>query len=70
MKKKPNLRINLHFEKSVDRGKVNAYIDKLVAAGIPDSRPPYFYFLFTDSERISQLENLRKAYDLKIHGDL
>uniref|UniRef100_A0A914QL00 Uncharacterized protein n=1 Tax=Panagrolaimus davidi TaxID=227884 RepID=A0A914QL00_9BILA len=69
MKKKPNLRIYFHFEESVDPGKVNAYIDKLVAAGLPDSRPPYFNSGFIDAKRRSQLENLRKAYDLKIHGD-
>uniref|UniRef100_A0A914QW14 Uncharacterized protein n=1 Tax=Panagrolaimus davidi TaxID=227884 RepID=A0A914QW14_9BILA len=70
MKKKPNLRIHLRFENFVDPGKVNAYIDKLVAAGIPDSRPPQFDSGFIDAKRRSQLENLQKAYDLKIHGDL
>uniref|UniRef100_A0A914Q5E1 Uncharacterized protein n=1 Tax=Panagrolaimus davidi TaxID=227884 RepID=A0A914Q5E1_9BILA len=70
-KKKPNLHIYFHFEISVDPEKVNAYIDKLVAAaGIPDSRPPYFTYDFIDAIRRSQLENLHKAYDLKIHGDL
>uniref|UniRef100_A0A914PHX9 DUF38 domain-containing protein n=1 Tax=Panagrolaimus davidi TaxID=227884 RepID=A0A914PHX9_9BILA len=70
MKKKPNLHIYFYFEKSVDPGKVNAYIDKRVAAGIPDSRPPHFDYGFIDSERHSQLQNLRIAYDLKIQGDL
>uniref|UniRef100_A0A914QDF8 Uncharacterized protein n=1 Tax=Panagrolaimus davidi TaxID=227884 RepID=A0A914QDF8_9BILA len=69
MKKKPNLRIHFHFEKSVYHKKINAYIDKLVAAGIPDSRPPYFDYNIIDSERRSQLEYLHKAYDFKIHGD-
>uniref|UniRef100_A0A914PNX3 Uncharacterized protein n=1 Tax=Panagrolaimus davidi TaxID=227884 RepID=A0A914PNX3_9BILA len=70
MKKKPNLGIIFNFEKSVNPRKVNAYIDKLVAAGIPDSRPPYFGYGFLDAKRDSQLDNLRKAYDLKIRGDL
>uniref|UniRef100_A0A914PWG9 Uncharacterized protein n=1 Tax=Panagrolaimus davidi TaxID=227884 RepID=A0A914PWG9_9BILA len=69
MKKKPNLRIYFYFEKSVKPGKVNAYIDKLVDAGIPDSCPPEFDYDFIDFERRSQLKNLRKAYDLKIRGD-
>uniref|UniRef100_A0A914NZG8 Uncharacterized protein n=1 Tax=Panagrolaimus davidi TaxID=227884 RepID=A0A914NZG8_9BILA len=64
MKKKPNLRIHFYFEESVDPGNINAYIDKLVAAGIPDSRPPYFGYGFIDAERRSQLESLRYAYDL------
>uniref|UniRef100_A0A914R3K3 Uncharacterized protein n=1 Tax=Panagrolaimus davidi TaxID=227884 RepID=A0A914R3K3_9BILA len=67
MKKKPNLRIYFHFEESVAPGNVNAYIDKLVAADKLDSRPPYFYSCFIASKK---LENLRKAYDLKIRGDL
>uniref|UniRef100_A0A914PKN7 Uncharacterized protein n=1 Tax=Panagrolaimus davidi TaxID=227884 RepID=A0A914PKN7_9BILA len=70
MKKKPNLHIHLRFEKSVDPGNVNAYIDKIVAAGIPDSCPPHFDKWFIDAKRHSQLENLRKEYDLKIHGNL
>uniref|UniRef100_A0A914PL95 Uncharacterized protein n=1 Tax=Panagrolaimus davidi TaxID=227884 RepID=A0A914PL95_9BILA len=69
MKKKPNLLIHFNFEKSVDPGKINAYIDKLVAAGIPDSWPPFFDYGFIDSERRSQLKNLYKTYDLKIRGD-
>uniref|UniRef100_A0A914PMN8 Uncharacterized protein n=1 Tax=Panagrolaimus davidi TaxID=227884 RepID=A0A914PMN8_9BILA len=70
MKKKPNLHIYFYFENSVDPGKVNAYIDKLVAAaGLPDSRPPDFDKCFIGSERYSQLKNLRKAYDLKSRGD-
>uniref|UniRef100_A0A914QMT6 Uncharacterized protein n=1 Tax=Panagrolaimus davidi TaxID=227884 RepID=A0A914QMT6_9BILA len=70
MKKKPNLCIHFDFEKFVDPANVNAYIDKLVAAAELDSRPPEFDYGFIDSERRSQLENLRKAYYLKIHGDL
>uniref|UniRef100_A0A914P6L6 Uncharacterized protein n=1 Tax=Panagrolaimus davidi TaxID=227884 RepID=A0A914P6L6_9BILA len=70
MKRKPNLRIYFDFEESVDPRKVKAYIDKLVAADELDSRPPYFDCGFIDSERRSQLENLRKAYDLKVHGDI
>uniref|UniRef100_A0A914QN89 Uncharacterized protein n=1 Tax=Panagrolaimus davidi TaxID=227884 RepID=A0A914QN89_9BILA len=69
MKKKPNLHIYFQFEESVDPGKVNAYIDKLVAADELDSRPPYFDYGFLDAERRSQLRNLRNAYDLKIRGD-
>uniref|UniRef100_A0A914Q4A2 Uncharacterized protein n=1 Tax=Panagrolaimus davidi TaxID=227884 RepID=A0A914Q4A2_9BILA len=64
MKKKPNLFIHFHFEKSVAPRNVNAYIDKLVAADKLVSRPPYFNYGFLDAERRSQLQNLQNAFDL------
>uniref|UniRef100_A0A914PIL8 Uncharacterized protein n=1 Tax=Panagrolaimus davidi TaxID=227884 RepID=A0A914PIL8_9BILA len=64
MKRKPNLEISLNFLKSVNGKKIDAYIDKLVAAGIPDSYPPYLRG--SSSQNGFSLNRLRQIYQKSV----
>uniref|UniRef100_A0A914QD73 Uncharacterized protein n=1 Tax=Panagrolaimus davidi TaxID=227884 RepID=A0A914QD73_9BILA len=66
IKKKPNLYVKIHFVRVTRMRKtICAYIDKILAAGIPDSCPPYFEIDDISNRNayyINALDALRNEY--------
>uniref|UniRef100_A0A914QLN4 Uncharacterized protein n=1 Tax=Panagrolaimus davidi TaxID=227884 RepID=A0A914QLN4_9BILA len=62
LKGKPTLDLVLNFVSKTNLSRINQYIDDLLEAGKTDYYPPLLLHFLMDTQKVAQLEQLRKNY--------